>query len=112
MFGQTTEAAFHAFEIVEPIHALAAGAQFSDGLRPAEHQLTDNRQFTTPKVEYLHNSMAKLRNTHASPGELKGQPLLPEARQRLINRFFVVSDNRLPVRFLIAGVHQCVERER
>ena len=41
-----------------------------------------------------------------------GQSLVAQQRQRLLHDIFVVVHHRFAARFLIAGVHQRVERQR
>src|ERR1022692_4756250 len=53
-----------------------------------------------------------LRHPHIVAADARGQSLGPQSTQRRLHRIFVVRHHRLTVGFLIARVHQRVERER
>src|SRR5678815_1750257 len=93
------------------MHALGTPAQFSDGLRSAQHQHGQERQFAAAQVERLAQPVSVFFDAMAGAGDLQHQLFLPQKLQTLRDRCFVVANQGLAARLLVAGVLKSVESE-
>ena len=112
-FGQPVQRALHGFQIVELVEPLGAAAQFAHGLRPAQHQHAHHGRLAAAQVELLGEPLRVLGHAAVAAGDPQGQPLAcasPSSASSTV--VFVVVHHRVAVGFLVAGVHQGVQRER
>jgi hypothetical protein len=98
-------------QLVEMEHPLGAASQFAGGLRATQEQHADNSDFATGKVEDLLAVMLKFRYASVS-AHGTGETVIFQAVKSLTNFDFIKGSYGFAIVLLIAGVDQCVERER
>ena len=111
-FHQTGQAGIHGFQVVELVKPLSARAQFTGGLGAAQHQHAQHGGLPTAQVDDLRQAVRMLGHPHIVAAQARRQSLGTQSGQRRLYRILVVRDHRLAVGFLVASVHQRVQRER
>src|SRR5271165_7451213 len=101
----------HRLKILKFVQAFGASAQLAGRLRSAKQEDAKDGNFVAMKiVEFVHPVLV-FRYAGIAAGAAD-QRLISQGTYSLPNRRFVQREDRVAIRFLVAGVQQCVQRER
>src|SRR5579872_924697 len=96
----------------KPVHPFRPAPQLSRSLRPAQQQHAQHRNLPAIKVEHLLQSMFILGHAAVRSTRRPGQPFFLQCPERLRDGILIKAHHRLAIIFLVARVHQRIERER
>ena len=109
---QLLQRRLHIGQIFKTVHALGASSQFTRGLGTAQHEHAHHGGFAPGKIEGFLHAMLVFWNAAIGAAGSSGQALLVKGVQGLPYQFVVQVHHRIAIGFLVAGVHQRVERKR
>jgi hypothetical protein len=109
---QMLQAGLHGAQAVERMHAFGAAAKFAWGLGTAQQQDAEDGDLVTIEVEGFLEAVFVLGHAAVRGADGTDQGFSIERMQGLANDSFVEIHRRIAIRFLIAGVDECVERKR
>ena len=112
MCFQALERGLHILQRLKAIHPLRAAAKLSRSLRTSQQQNAQDRDLPAVEVEYFLQTMFVFRNPAIGASGGSSKALFLKRTERVADGTFVQRHHRIAVIFLIAGVDQCIERQR
>ena len=95
----------------EAIHALGAAAKFAGSLRAAKQEDAENGDLAAIEVENFLKAMLVFGDAAIGAAGGSGEAFLLKGRERIAYGIVIESHDRLTVIFLVAGIHQSVQRQ-
>ena len=97
-------------EVVEGVEAVGAAAEFARGLRAAQHEEAEDGGLVAAEVEDGADAVLVLGDAAVVDGGDEGEVV--EGVERLADLVFGEFEHRVAAGALVAGVDECVQRER
>src|SRR5687767_14717078 len=81
-------------------------------LRSSQHQLAEKCDLAPAEIQHLSETMQVLGNPAAASGSFRRKLLIAQRLDGLSYQLFVVGDDGIAVRFLVACEHESIQRKR
>ena len=108
---QVLQAGLHGAEVVKMVQAFGAAAEFARRLGAAQEQNREDGNFVAIEVESFLEAVLVLGHAAVRGADGANEGLAVQGMQRLADGGFVEIHDGFAVRFLVAGVEECVQRE-
>ena len=106
---QVLQTGLHRAQVVERMHALGAGAEFSGSLRTAQQQNAEDGDFVAIEIKSFLETVLVLGDPTVRSADRTHQGLSIERMQGLPDGGFVEIHDGIAIRFLVAGVDEGVQ---
>lgn len=111
-FCEALESGLNAFEILECVHAGSASSKFAGCLRPPQEQFANDSDFRPVKIERVLKPMFEFGDAAVACANRAHQRLRFQMIQSSSDFVFFEMQNGIAIRLLVAGVGECIQRER